>query len=171
MSQWLTFMRMLGILIHLFDLVRRPCGLHGSRLLSAGNLSHHLRVYGLPGPPGHTSGDTVVLYQEQPTDFLWKSALPRGQGQHPRHPWCQPLWCEVSNLWITPTKHHIVHQSVSKKKKKYILLGNQKFSYFLHHLFFTWKIISLSSQTEKLILFGFILSHFNSTVQHVCLFS
>lgn len=168
MSQWLTFMRMLNILIHLFDLVRRPCGLHGSRLLSAGSLSHQLPVCGLPGPPGHTSGDTVVLYQEQPTDFLWKSALPRGQGQHPRHPWCQPLWCEVSNLWITHTKHHIVHQSVSKNEKRYSVW---KLYIFCTICFFTWKIISLSSQTEKLIISGFIVSHFNSTVQHVCLFS
>lgn len=54
----------------LFDLVRWPGGLHGSRLLSAGNLSHHLSVCGLPGPPGHHPGDTDVLYTEQLEDFL-----------------------------------------------------------------------------------------------------
>lgn len=52
-----------------FDLVRWPCGLHGSRLLSTGNLSHHLPVCGLPGPPGHHPRDTDVLCTEQPTDF------------------------------------------------------------------------------------------------------
>lgn len=81
----------------LFDLVRWPSGLHGSRLLSAGNLSHHLSVRWLAGPPGHHPGDTDVLYTEQPADFLRPGALPGGQRQHPHHPWCQPLRRQVSD--------------------------------------------------------------------------
>lgn len=98
MSQWVKFIQCAWHLPRLFDLVRWPRGLHGSRLLSAGNLSHHLPVRGLPRPPGHHPGDTAVLHSKQTTDFLRTSALPGGQGQHPRHPRRQPLWWKVSHL-------------------------------------------------------------------------
>lgn len=98
MSWWVKFIQCAWHLLRLFDLVRRPRGLHGSRLLSAGNLSHHLPVRGLPRPPGHHPGDTAVLHSKQTTNFLRTSALPGGQGQHPRHPRCQSLWWKVSHL-------------------------------------------------------------------------
>lgn len=98
MSQWVKFIQCVWHLLRLFDLVRWPRGLHGSRLLSAGNLSHHLPVRGLPRPPGHHPGDTAVLHSEQTTDFLRTSAFPGGQGQHPRHPRRQPLWWKVSRF-------------------------------------------------------------------------
>lgn len=100
MSQWVKFVQCVWHLLRLFDLVRWPRGLHGSRLLSAGNLSHHLPVRGLPRPPGHHPGDTAVLHSEQTTDFLRTSAFPGGQGQHPRHPRRQPLWWKVSRLYM-----------------------------------------------------------------------
>lgn len=128
-----------------FDLVRWPGGLHGSRLLSAGNLSHYLPVCGLPGSPGHHPGDTDVLCTEQPTDFLWQGALPCGQGQHPHNPWSKPLRWQVSDFCITLTRQHPAQPSLTNSlnnitRTSYGIGLNSLF--ILHrHLLFMLKIL------------------------------
>ncbi len=71
--------------------IRWVDGLHGPGLLFADIMSHHVSVCGLFWSTGYYPGNPDLFHSEHPAVLLPACPIPGGPGQHPRHPWPQPL--------------------------------------------------------------------------------